>query len=64
MEEDWKPIYIYLSMKRKCLTLHVFACIYKLMYAYVYTYNHTYMFLGCSWRGPRPWQGLGSLRAL
>jgi len=28
------------TYRKKCLTPHVFAYIYKLMYAYVYPYNH------------------------
>src|SRR6218665_1661408 len=60
------PVYTATSnaMKKNCVTLHVFACMYKLMYTYVYTYNHTNMFLGCLRRGPKPWYGLGSPKPL
>ena len=52
------------TYRKKCLTPHVFAYIYKLMYAYVYPYNHKNMFLGCPGRGPGTWYRLWTARTL
>src|SRR6218665_1017866 len=52
------------TYRKKCLTPHVFAYIYKLMYAYVYPYTHTNMFLGCPGRGPGTWEPLGGTKKL
>jgi len=41
------------------LAPHVFAYIYKLLYAYVYPYNQINMFLGCT-----DWYRFGSSRSL
>src|SRR6218665_569166 len=52
------------TYRKKCLTPHVFVCIYKLMYTYVYSYNHKNMFLGCPGRGPGTWEPLVSPKRL
>src|SRR6218665_1482847 len=48
------------TYRKKCLTPHVFAYVYKLMYAYVYPYNHINMFVGC--RRPKALVGLRKLQ--
>src|SRR6218665_890532 len=50
------------TYRKKCLTPHVFAYIYKLLYAYVYPYNHKNVLLGCTGRGLTHWYRFESPR--